>query len=218
MIRSKQPLNLHIIRHAEAYKNLEKKHGGGNQKLTQKGIQQCKYLGEYLLKILNSNTSQSCIVYQPEDRSKETAIEINKILSCNLRINNNFSGIGLGERAGLSEDELKCRFPEIAKAIDDWKKDKSNFNIPSAPGSESMDDFANRILKCIQNEIELCFDCSSILIICTTSTIVMINHLLSNDGYFNSEKYEFIDVPLSSISSWKISHIQPIHISNFRIY
>ena len=51
MIRKAEPLNIHLLRHAEAYKNLAKVHGGGDQRLTPTGESQARALGGHLLRM-----------------------------------------------------------------------------------------------------------------------------------------------------------------------
>ena len=51
MIRKPNPLDVYLLRHAEAYKNLAKVHGGGDQRLTPTGERQAQTLGGYLLRL-----------------------------------------------------------------------------------------------------------------------------------------------------------------------
>ena len=214
MIRSEQPLTLHLARHAEAFKNLEKRHGGGDQRLTPRGVEQAKNIGEYLIHVAGIEMGKANVIHQPEGRSEETARRANEIIKGRISQSDDLVGIDLGVRTGLSESELEEQFPEVAASILKWRTTRVGFEVPEVPGGESMGSFSSRILRGIARGVEACRDDESLVIVGTTSTLVMMNHMLEYDGKYHALGYAFVDAPLGSISSWAISDEPPVQISN----
>lgn len=214
MIRSEKPMKLHLARHAEAFKNREKRHGGGDQRLTPIGIHQAYNIGRYLLRNAGVKYGEISVVHQPEGRSELTAGHANEVLGGKLSRSEELTGIDLGSRAGLSEAELNEQFPEIAEGIRQWRTNKVGFNVPETPDGESMDSFSKRILKGMTEGVRTRRHNEPLLIVGTTSTLVMMNHMLEYDGQFHGPGYAFVDAPLGSVSSWVISDKPPIQVSN----
>lgn len=213
MIRTKQHFILHLVRHAEAYKNLAKRHGGGDQRLTPKGEQQAKRLGRYLLDAARVQIGRCNIIYQPEGRSEATAKHIGQVVTGHAELYEELIGIDLGERAGLSESQLAERYPEVSAALAEWRSNKG-FRVPDVPGGERLEAFAERINRGLVRSIERCGDGESLVIVGTTSSLVMVHHLLSRDGQLSAPDYEFIDAPLGSVSTWRISEEPPVQLTN----
>ncbi len=207
MIRTTENIDLYLIRHAEAYKNLEKVHGGGDQRLTTRGIEQAKAIGEYLVSAVNS---EIIIVHQPEGRSELTARQIGKIASGTVLRSPDLQGVSLGIVGGLSEDELAERYPEVASALIAWRNHKGDLGSrPSVPGSEPMEEFAERVRAGLISSIDRCPTEGTLALVATTSTLNMLNHLLVNDGKFDRTRYGFIEFPLGAYASWLISDSPP---------
>jgi len=209
MLRRTPELDLYLVRHAEAYKNLLGVHGGGDQRLTPRGEVQAQMLGEYFLSHTLSNPNSLQIVHQPEGRSKATAQHIGRAASKATVECSELNGVGLGLAGGLSKEELARQYPEVAQALAAWRNNTGSLHSrPKVPGSEPMDQFAERIHQGLLSSIDSAAD--SLAIIGTTSTLNMINHLLTNDGSFCRSRYNFIHFPLGGITTWQISSEAPI--------
>lgn len=209
MLRSSNPLELYLLRHAEAYKNLDKVHGGGNQRLTPRGETQAQTLGNYLLR-LYSKKRNLLIVHQPEGRSEATARHIGEVLTQQIVEAPDLTGVRLGVAGGLSEKELAVRYPEVATALTAWRLRRGDLSArPRVPGSEPMEEFAERIHRGLVASIEACGNDQSLAIVGTTSTLNMMNHLLLHDGEFNRPSYDFIEFPLGALAAWRISNEPP---------
>ena len=209
-IRTAYPVNLYLLRHTEAYKNLHDVHGGGDQRLTPVGRYQAKTLGSYLLDVCTESLQ---IVHQPEGRSKVTAQRIGMIASRSIIEMPELVGVGLGVVSGLSQKELEAKHPEVAAAISAWRANKGSLSQrPRVPGSEHMEDFANRIHCGLSKSVELCGPSDSLAIVGTTSTLNMMNHLLINDGKFIRPLYDFVEFPLGSLTTWQLSLEPPRQI------
>ena len=210
MIRKESPADLFLIRHAEAYKNLSGVHGGGDQRLTPKGINQARLLGNFISNQLNFGDELK-LVHQPEERSRNTAINIGLVAIQDIVEVKELKGVSLGVAGGLTAKELLEKYPEVAEALSAWRENKGDLSArPRVPGSEPMEEFAGRICGGLQTSLELCESGQNLGIVGTTSTLNMLNHLLINDGVFDRDHYDFISYPLGSVSSWKVSINPPV--------
>jgi broad specificity phosphatase PhoE len=208
MIRKTTSLDVHLLRHAEAYKNLAKVHGGGDQRLTPTGEAQARTLGGYLLRIRGAEGLH--VVHQPEGRSEATARHVGNIATRATVEVPDLVGVRLGVAGGLSEKELAERYPEVAAALIAWRTNKGDLGSrPRVPGSEPMEEFADRIRRGLVTSIEACEPDGSLAIVGTTSTLNMMNHLLVNDGEFDRASYDFIEFPLGSLATWRVSDEPP---------
>jgi broad specificity phosphatase PhoE len=212
MIRSEHLIDFHLVRHTEAVKNIERRHGGGDQTLTPRGIKQAHNIGHYLVSVLGMEAGYCVVAYQPEVRSELTAQYANSIVKGKMRLVKTLSGIGLGVREGLSEDELEQQYPDVSRALVDWRTGVTSLQIPELPGSEAMTSFMERINSGIEIGINECCEQNSLMLVGTTSTLVMVNHLLVNDGNYTQSEYKYFDAPLGSVSSWKISDEPPVPV------
>lgn len=191
---------LFIVRHGEAIKNLEKIHGGGTQALTEIGEQQSINAGAIILDLLSKR--ELTIFHQKEDRSKFTAEIIKNVIGTKTICPTEISGIGLGDISQLSEPEVEILYPEVAKALLNWKNGKAGIqNYPEIPGREHTSDFAIRINNELRSLIRPGED---MVLVGTTSTINMINHLLTHNWTFDKPSYEFISFPYAGINCWQI--------------
>ncbi|HUC89623.1 MAG TPA: histidine phosphatase family protein [Patescibacteria group bacterium] len=210
MIRRADNLDVYLLRHAEAYKNLAKVHGGGDQRLTPTGERQARTLGGLLLR-LRGGAEGLQIVHQPEGRSEATAKNVGMVASRAVVENTDLIGVRLGVAGGLSEEELAIRYPEVAASLIAWRTNKGDLGSrPRVPGSEPMEEFADRIRRGLVSSIEACAPNDSLAVVGTTSTLNMMNHLLVNDGEFDRPNYDFIEFPLGSLAAWRISDEAPI--------
>ena len=215
MIRTPRPMRLHVARHAEAIKNIEKRHGGGDQRLTPRGEGQARGIGHYLLNTLGVELGSANIVHQPEGRSATTAKHVGEIIaSRRVEQSDDLVGINLGVRNGLSEAELAERFPDVSAALAEWRMNKG-FRVPDVPGGEHLEDFAARVGRGLSGSIEGAEQSDDLVMVATTSSLVMVHHLLSRDGALSPPDYEFVDMPLASVSTWQLSDAeQPVQLTN----
>lgn len=79
-------------------------------------------------------------------------------------------------------------------------------DYPDIPGREHMDDFATRISRGLQKILQ---PHTNVIIVGTTSTINMLNHLLQENGSFVKERYDFISFPFSGVNTWQLSLVNP---------
>jgi len=189
---------------------LAKVHGGGDQRLTPNGEQQARSVGSCLLR-MRGGAEGLRIVHQPEGRSEATARHVGIVAARAILEVSDLVGVRLGVAGGLSEEELAARYPEVAASLIAWRTNKGDLGSrPRVPGSEPMEEFAERIHRGLVSSIEACGPDSSLAVVGTTSTLNMMNHLLINDGGFDRSSYDFIEFPLGSLAAWRISEGKPV--------
>jgi broad specificity phosphatase PhoE len=215
MIRAAQSMRLHVARHAEAIKNIEKRHGGGDQRLTSRGERQARGIGHYLLDNMGVELGEVSVVHQPEGRSESTAKHVGEVVAARqITRCDDLVGIDLGVRNGLSEAELAEKFPEVTAGLADWTANKG-FHVPDVPGGERMDDFANRIRRGMTESIASAARYGDLVMVATTSSLVMVHHLLDRDGTLSTDNYDFVSMPLGSVTTWQLSdNEQPMQLTN----
>lgn len=193
---------LFIVRHAEARKNLEKMHGGGTQDLTARGTSDLVRQIDVLKSLTNER--DTIVIYQKEGRSQYTAEIIAQALGAEMVLANKIYGVGLGIISELNEDELEKEYPDVARILADWKNSGANLrDYPNIPGREHMNDFAIRIRDGLEQAIRPHKDN---IIVGTTSTINMINHLMITGGEFIRDEYRFVSFPFAGINGWLLRH------------
>lgn len=196
---------LFIVRHAEAQKNIEKMHGGGTQDLTELGTSQLKKAIDDLKDIVRKQNVY--IFYQKEGRSKKTARIIGRQFGIKTTLAEQIYGVGLGVIANLNEDELRIQYPEVSQILESWKNNEAKLDdYPDIPGREHMVDFAYRIKKGL---LKILRPNADIIIVGTTSTINMLNHLMLTNGIFIHDKYDFVSFPFSGINGWHLYEDKP---------
>lgn len=210
MIRSSANVSLHLVRHAEAYKNLDNVHGGGDQRLTERGVEQAVSIGRFLLTNGNFLPERLTVIHQPEGRTEATAQLIGATTMSPVLCDPQIKGVGMGIVAGLSGKELAEKHPAVAEALANWRNNSSALKRPKVPGSEPMVDFAERIGDSLKRNVNAAVEGGEITFVVTTSSLVMLKHLLINDGTFDRPSYEFFESPLGSVNSWLISDNPPV--------
>lgn len=212
MIRAETSLELCLVRHAEAQKNLANIHGGGNQQLTPRGVEQAIRIGNFLGHHGNVLAHAGVVVHQPEGRSAETAKIIGRVTAAKVRLEPELRGVNMGIIAGLPEDELERLYPEVAAGIRAWRASGGTSSHPKVPGSEPMIDFAGRVQSGLERTITDAAGHHLVAVVATTSTLTMLNHLVVNDGVLREEAYAFTNPPLGSVATWLVSDETPVQL------
>ena len=86
--------------------------------------------------------------------------------------------------------------------MENWKSNGAKLSdYPDVPGREHMADFASRVKTGLLNMLTSDAD---IIIVGTTLTINMLNHLMVTNGEFIRDEYEFVHFPFSGINGWHL--------------
>ena len=81
-------------------------------------------------------------------RAADTAAELAVLTGLSIRTDPRLQEINLGERQGLTLDELRERFPEV------WRAFVSGEELPRAKGGESEPEVADRVSQTMHEAIE----------------------------------------------------------------
>lgn len=126
---------IYLARHGETYWNAEGRIQGQTQTdLTQKGIEQSKWLAEYFRSKMIDRIFCSELV-----RSQKTAEQINTHHNLQLEINPEINECSWGKWEGLTHAEVRERFP------DEYNSRKENIWYFRPQFGESYDDLFDRL-------------------------------------------------------------------------
>lgn len=198
-IRSKV---LILVRHPEAIKNTEYRHGGDGSTLSGLGREQCYILAKFLKTLILDYKSVSLVGHRIV-HVEETVNFIEKNVGVKVVWDDRLRGINMGDIANLREREVEDRWPEVAKRLEMWRNGRLKINELNLPGAEPIDSFHCRI-KSLYNDW-ICKESSDLLIaICTRSTLIMIINMVLLGQYFSYDNY-------------KAYHFHPISISKIMV-
>jgi len=203
MIRASHPTRLILVRHVETTKNTQGRHGGGDQAITARGLRQAEQLSSFLRQLHD----ESSIIYcQPETRSHQTAQLVSGAADTAPQSIELLRGIDMGAVSGLSDKELVIKYPLVALSYLLWR---SGFSLrrPKIAGAESIADFAQRSRQALERLAT--GPHRTVVFVGTTSTILMLNHLLQNDGKLVRKSYHFYELKLGHAAQWSISPDSP---------
>ena len=164
---------IYLIRHAESLKNIMDVHGGGGMALTETGRKQADYIARRLASY-GINKTNSIIFFPNSIQTKETADIIREQLDIPFFEIKNFKTLNMGVANGLSNQELRQRFPDVYKILDDWRCKRIDISKLNVDQMESPQHFYSRGLELLNN---LQNNKNNIFII-TTSLYILLSHIL----------------------------------------
>ena len=133
-----------LVRHGETEWNSEVVYRGrANIRLSQRGRAQAEALGMRL-----ASEGPSRVLASPLHRASETAEAIGRICGAPVSVSQGLNDIDCGDWEGLSDAEVKARYPDLRRA---WHEKPHTVTLP---GGESLDDVrrrAGRVLKSVEN-------------------------------------------------------------------
>ncbi|GGN19961.1 hypothetical protein GCM10011609_71390 [Lentzea pudingi] len=124
-------MQVFLLRHAEAFKNLRDTHGGTGSSLTALGIAQ---IAEVSVE-LQSHTIDA-IYYIDRQQCKDTALLIGGCLGIKPTVATNISPYHLGIADGISHSEFRQRDPAAASRMDAWRAGTLEIGDLRLPGAE----------------------------------------------------------------------------------
>lgn len=173
---------VHLVRHAECFKNLIGIPGGEGASLTPTGIIQADKVGKTLR---SCETGKMTLIACPPPQTVETAAIIGRHLKIGLEVEPLFTSIGLGVLGGVPIAEAEVRFPASSAAMDTWRSHSSEIANLQIDGMESPWRFYNRGLRGILKYQS----CDELIICATTSIMILMIHMSKKitpklgDGY-----------------------------------
>lgn len=188
-----------LLRHAEALKNIDDRHGGAGTALTEFGRSQATEAAFWLAKS-KFNFKSAWYSHQPQ------VIETLKIIKekLNLRgINHKYlTPLDLGKLAGLSRVEASKLFPKEAMLMEEWRRGNLEVQELHFPGGESPIEFYNRGLKFYEEVVSLQND--NMLIITSRSVMILIISILL--GRIPIRGGGYVEIPMKPCDIFSFFH------------
>ena len=128
--------NLYLIRHGEAYSNVEPIMGGmrGDRGLTERGIAQVEALAR---RLAQGEIAADVLYASTLPRARMTAERVAEALNLPIHWDDDLQELRPGEADGLHIDEARARFPQMSLFF-------KEYFTPIAPGGESWASFQFR--------------------------------------------------------------------------
>ena len=169
-----------LVRHAESIKNINDQHGGLGLELTPKGVLDTKQFS------FNIEYKIDEILIVARKQCEQTAQIISGLLSLDFNQSEFLSPFNLGVLDGLSKEEAKLKYPEVADRLEQWRRgvlDISELNIPK---SSCPLDFYECLSTGLKNKMSIT---NTIMIIGTRSVLVGLWNVLHNYRPRHGGKY-----------------------------
>jgi len=189
-------MEIYLIRHPEAYKNVSDEHGGTGTPLTSIGLKHCDIIYE---KFLSQYKDKQKISFwgNSVEQVKETVSKLNRDKSfCDF--DDKLTGIYLGGLDGLSREKATKENPEAAKLLELWRKGELTLDKLIIPDGESAIGFYNRIFEKWQSILS--HENSVKVIVLTRSVYIMLLNILKLGEDFNFKDYKVYTIPNSSVT------------------
>lgn len=206
MVRTTRPRRLILLRHAETIKNKQGKHGGGDETLTERGFVQLEMITKRLLQQIDPS-SQLTLSCQPDIRCVNSATVLGPKLGVRPQVIEQLRGIDMGVVSGLSDRQLALRHPLVALSYLQWRAG-SSLRRPYIKGAESIKDFAKRSQLGLEKLLTV-DDADTTIFVGTTSGLLMINHLLVQDGHLDRRNYHFYELGFGELAIWQLGPHEP---------
>jgi len=197
-------MNLLFIRHAESFKSIEDRHGGLGLPLTEQGRIDVIELVSFLKHSESFDFDNSLFFCSDLTQVIETAKIIEEETHVLFNIVADLKNISLGILDGLSTEEAKRKYPDVAENLEKWRNGKIKINDFIIPQAETMQDFYSRIFNFINSIIT---KEKNVIIIGTRSVGVAITNIFRNySSQMNKDNYQRYLFDPSSISKYSFEN------------
>jgi broad specificity phosphatase PhoE len=196
--------HLHLVRHAEARKNVEDRQGGQGTELTHRGVDQARRISEYLNAYEVAFGHKLTVYGHSVPQVQQTAALISSSKGWPSELDEDLRGIHLGLLDGLTTDEARRVDPVAFERLAAWRRGKLPVNEVSLPGAEDFQRFRYRVSNALRRILSSCAGtCAAI--VGTQSTLIMLINILNLGIEFEEKSYSPYSFPNGFISRWKIS-------------
>lgn len=196
-----------FIRHPEASKNIEDRHGGDGTPLTIRGLKQCDKIAGYIANRFGP-LDRCTLVGHSVPQVQQTVERLSSILGLTSLWDERLRGTDLGVLAGLTRAEAAEQWPEAAKRLELWRMGRLRVDQLKIPCAESTDEFKDRIEAVLNDWLDM-LDVSLSIAVCTTSALIMLTNLVQLGDAFSFDLYEAHRFDIGSISTVDVLDAHP---------
>lgn len=202
-------VHLHLVRHAEARKNVERRRGGPGTELTNRGIDQARRIGEYLQACEGVFDHKITLYGHSAPQVEQTVSLISSIGGWGWELEEDLRSFQLGIIDGLVLEEARRIAPTAVDRLQAWWLGKLRVDEIDLPGAEDLSLFRGRVSRALGRIIgDSVGTCAAI--VTTRSTLIMLVNLLQLGSGFDFERYLFHSFSNGYVSRWKFSSGRPI--------
>ncbi len=199
-----------LLRHAEALKNTEHRHGGSGTSLTDCGCAQAREFAR-LAKVYFPDLD--CVHYVAKPQCQETASIIASEQKLPITEIKGLVPFNLGILDGLSDEEVRKRHPKYSQMIDDWRLgliDISEVRILGATDMKRFYDQGKEVLT------RLFVENASVVVVGTRSVLVLFWNILKKHSpdrgglYYERpwDNCEWVEFVSNAKGSWNSVRLQ----------
>lgn len=196
-----------LVRHPEARKNVEDRHGGEGTDLTERGIHHCEDISRYVINTY-SPLDQSLLVGHNAQQVRDTVERLGALLGIKPLYDQRLVGLNFGALSGLSRAEAMQQWPDAALRLELWRQGQLRIDELNIPQGEDLIVFKNRVESLLRNWIEMP-DINLIIAVCTTSTLIMLVNLIELGALFSYQLYKVKEFNPGSITKVEFTESQP---------
>ena len=192
-----------LLRHFESIKNINNIHGGSGDVLTVFGREQAMQIHDQLT-YFEINHSTTSIFHSNSVQTKESAQLIAGYFGLKTCETSLLSSINLGKLNGISDAVASENFPQEYELMKQWRKRKIEVDSLISIGMESPAVFWNRGIAFLSS-----LNYFNNIVICSTSTMILLLHILSGNSYLPGHGYYSIPIKNAQIVSFCFSEGKP---------
>jgi len=192
-----------LLRHFESIKNTSNIHGGSGDILTDWGRKQAIPICDKLTN-LEINKGTVSLFHSNSVQIRESA----QIIANNFDIKpvetSLLSSINLGRLNGISDADALEQFPKDYELMEQWRKREIEIDALRPIGMEAPELFWGRGVKFLS-----LLNCFNNIVICSTSTMILLSHILCGNSYLPGHGYCHIPIKNAQVVSFDFSRRMP---------
>jgi broad specificity phosphatase PhoE len=139
-----------LIRHGHAEKNVESRHGGKGASLTPEGAKESSALAT---KLVAAGISAPVVFASPRIQCVETADILASALGVGLIVDQRLEPYHMGVLDGLSDAEVRERYPELCQRMDVWRSGGCEIGSLNIPDAGDVGEFYARAVAFLNSEV-----------------------------------------------------------------
>ena len=185
---SDTPFKIILLRHAESEKNIKKIHGGQGEALTERGVGQAVAFAHRLADLLNIGELK--LLASTSFHTRRTAEIIASELGLPVEKPLDFRPLYLGVADGLSEGEMKERYPREQELFVRWRHREIDIKALTVPEMEPYMDFWRRG----EGLVDALPRGAHSVLVCSNSLMILLANLLRGNHPHTTDNYRHLDI------------------------